>query len=1601
MQKIFEEIVENYSGNIAIFDDECAINYDELNNQINFLAQLIMDKTEGNSYPIAFCVKRGIQSVVAMMGIIKANCYYVPLDPTYPANRIKMILNSVNPYLIISDNYCSSLLYKSQEGPIDHNNIIVLTDNRLNFGNYNNPIIANSCLNDIAYTIFTSGSTGTPKGVIIKQASVVNLINSAISILNITDKSKILHYTSIGFDAAGWDIYCALFSGATLYISSEEISINPPLCHQYIGDNGITMATVTPAFLSQMPLINLPSLETLIVMGDLSDMKYMNWWTNYTKVYNGYGPTECTIGSTIHRYNIGDDPHNIGLPFDGYSVFILDDNLIEVDTNEIGEICISGAGVATGYHNIDAITNQKFINTKYGRIYRTGDLGKKLSNGEIYFLGRVDNQIKINGIRCELEEIDSLAMTINNIDRAFSVYYNDKIHLFYQAEKEILSSTIRSILSQSLHRAVLPVSYNYISKFKLTHNGKIDKTGLIEILNTRKITSIESISESPTWNSTQTIVAGAFSFSANLPQNSLRIDSNFFEIGGTSLDIHKVVSYLKNYSINITAIDLMMYPTILKLDKYINNSVHPYQDCQSETVSEIQDILNKDYFKISPFQKTLINHRILYPNDNSYNTIKIYSTDGINVDEIVNIITKVIDNHCTLKTKYLEINGDFFQRFDTDIKIQTVNIGSEKNVFDSLQKDYKKPFSIMTEPLVRIKVYCLNCGKIYLSIIKDGTIIDAYSENIIFDTMKCALNGNLIKNDPYRQIINIMYPDTFGKAEYIFWKSYLKNTEYSYFPNNYNLSQQNCSANRISKNIKINLHHIASYMKTTPYIILLTALGITIDKYTNCKDVIFGTQIADRNDGKNIDCVGFFVSTLLVRMQIDGNSTIKSAIKKMHKMYTNIYQNKNITYDTLLQIIDNPAEIMFVYQNILQTKIIDHNEIIINEIDTNLEKNIPFPITWYIYQNNDEINIDIQTFYESEFITAVVNTFVDVLDGLINGMPEQPINQIHLSCNKNTILTGKKYDIANFTADQLIDEICHKNPTRSAIKYSSSEADHLDSTLSYEELYLLTNKYAFTLKNKYGINEKNIIGVSLRKSKDFVVLLLAILKLGACYVPIDPDYPIDRIQYMIDDSQASIIITRNSYQNNIKHSRIIDINELDQSNDLGDEVKSESCSQDIAYIIYTSGSTGNPKACMIRHESIINVCKYIAHKLSVTSTDQIWSLTTISFDIMVLEVFMPLIQGATLLICPQCVASDPVAHSNWINYHRPSVIQATPTQYSLISKHITPNPNMRILVGGEQLNSVLANELLKITPIVYNVYGPSETTVWSTCEKITNHSMITIGKPIWNTTCILFNSKLEVVPEHVVGELYIGGIGVANGYYNRPEITNERFIRYSDNIYYKTGDLAKIVNKKIIYIGRNDFQIKIRGHRVELDEIIKTAEKHEQIVRATIRIFDGSNLDNILNQQKIIVLYVIVSDSNETFNIENFFDYMRSKLPLHAVPNFIIPLLRFPETLNGKINTKLLPSPYDTKIIRYSGNNKIIVPNNETEKKLHQVWCNLLGINEISIKESLFNVGFTSIMVPQAISIIKTEFNINLNAIELIKNLPIEKCALLIESKLQ
>lgn len=1545
--KSIEKISETNPDKEAIVCKSESLSYRDLYTNINAISKLIREHFDNENNKICFILDRSPAVVVTMISIMETNNCYIPIDLSYPLDRMKYICDNCDA-MIVNDNtlhFASKLGYSKK----------IINISRIDLSDQSNSFVYKRDINKEAYIIYTSGTTGAPKGVMISYFSLLTMTKSAIKRLGVTCDDKVLQYASVGFDAAGWDIYIAILAGCSLYMVDEDARMDPTECYKFIRDNRLTVVTITPSLLAEFPKTRLPDVKHLIVMGEMSNISNMEFWCKEHRIYNGYGPTEATIATTLKEYKIGTPNTNVGTPLSSHSVYILTDDFKETD--DVGEIYIGGPCVAIGYYNMKEVTKNKFIeHHKFGRLYRTGDIGRIVVN-DVEILGRKDNQVKINGIRIELEDLESHINELDFIKMCAVIYHDQELVCFYVANKHIEQSDIliRSHLTKFVHQTVVPKSYVELTNMPITTNGKIDRQQLKDKIQTSENKVIvddhdelSTIISEGYKQVTRKSYTGKFSF-----------ETNFFSIGGCSLTAHIISNYINKFKYNIKAVDVLKYPTIGLLHKYISDINQNFSsNCVVETTNNALIT-----------QQSLFHHQSLNPNCKSYNTKQCFNIKGnLDMKKLKRAIKSTILNHESLKSSFY---------LDHTLKLKIHDKISDNS-------DIDHPFSLK-EPPIRFSLTNIKDKFYKLIIVKHSIIADIASECIILKEISDRYNG---KNIPSNRYSLFEFNSKFNakllankKHSKTFWKDKLYNVEPTQLPINNNqirhktreIMHQRSSCQIVRSIDSCLIYDISQNEGSSIFSVLAALLSITLSVCCNTEEVSFGTEVSLRETEYDMNLVSLLVNIVALVINVNSKITFSELLKQVSNTIIEAISHASIPSYSLGKYYK--PEIMLVMQDIDQTLCL--NGVDIEQIDLAPSESM-FPVTWNCrhYKSTGEIKfyIEFNEQYSSEYLNYVVDIFESVLSRVSYTQSIQDLLY-------DALKTSPSNDVC-YTSGSLVSMF-------DSVK-QNCEVRYMDFIFSHEEMIRATNGIANKLI-ELGVVPGACVAVLLRRSHIAIAVVLAILRTGAHFVPIDPDLPDARINYILSDCNCKLVVTNSNHKHKVKDTLVVDnlvVDDLDDYLDCQFNID-KSTSESIAYIIYTSGSTGTPKGVIVKHKSISNVTQHFNEILNLSPGSNIYHTTTLSFDIAYLELFLPIVFGYNLIIIPHCVVTNPFEFVKWINGDyliMPDLLQATPTSFSLICDHIQPNQNLNILTGGESLNTNLAEKLLKITNKLYNVYGPSETTIWSTCSLISNYNDINIGHPIKNTICKVFNNNLVPTPKGSTGELYISGIGLSDGYINRPDLTNEKFVNIDGQKFYKTGDIVKRnFDDTMIYINRSDFQCKINGHRIELGEISYILESFPGIDQAV-------TFANVVNDRTILCSVFKSNDYN--ISISNVLDFLNCQLPRYMIPSIIKSIKSFPKTANGKININELKEYCgDTSARDNFTNRTLTVPSTNTEYLIYKIWNDVLIVDDVSTDDNIVNIGGTSIDFVSIISKINKETKLSLSVMDIIRHPTIKSLA--------
>ncbi|WP_416212830.1 amino acid adenylation domain-containing protein, partial [Nostoc sp. LEGE 12450] len=1633
IHQLFEEQVELTPDAVAVVFENQHLTYRELNSRANQLAHYLRSLGVKADVLVGICVERSLEMLVGLLGILKAGGAYVPLDPEYPQDRLRFMLEDAAVSVLLTQEKLVEKLQKHQAQ-------VVCLDTDWHFIsqlNQDNPITEVQVTN-LVYVIYTSGSTGRPKGVMIEHRGLYNLTKAQVQTFALHSDSRTLQFASFSFDASIWEIVLVLGSGATLYLGTKD-SLLPgkPLIEQ-LRNHCITNITLPPSALAVIPMEELPALQTIIVAGESCSAELIRQWSAGRNFFNAYGPTEATVCATIAKCNEDDEKISIGKAIANTQIYILDENLQLVPVGVPGELHIGGAGLARGYLNRPELTQEKFIpnpfnNSKFkiqnSKLYKTGDLARYLPDGNIEYLGRIDNQVKIRGFRIELREIEAVMSQYSDVQVCCVIAREDTpgdkrlvSYIVPQAEQTPTVSVLRQFLKEKLPEYMVPSAIVILESLPLTPNGKIDR---------RALPAPEPSSElSEKYVAPRTPIEEILSL---IWQQVLKVElvgrhDNFFELGGHSLLATQLISRVRSsLKVELPLRSLFVAPTIAQLSPNIQRLQQQGLELSAPPILKRAE--NAE-LPLSYAQQRLWFLDQFEPNSASYNIpfgLRLVGT--LNVSALEQSLIEIIHRHEALRTNFVTVDGQAAQIIQTEmnwsvavVDLQHLPQTEQKTAAQQLvQQQAIEPFDLASDALIRATLVMLSPTEQWLSLCMHHVVSDGWSMTVFVQELTTLYNAYSIGQPSLPRRGTPLLPLPIQYADFAIWQrqwlvgGVLQN-QLSYW------KQQLANAPTflllptdrprpavqtfngaylefaLSVELTQKLVELSQQQGVTLFMTLLAAYNTLLYRYTGQTDILVGTPIANRDRTEIEGLIGFFVNTLVMRTNLAENPTFNELLPRIREMALSAYAHQDLPFEMLVETLQPERDmshtplfqVMFALQNAPMSEIeltgLTVSSLPIESSTAKFDLTLSMENTATGLVGAWEYNTDL---FDRSTIERMSGHFVMLLESIINN-PQQPISKLPLltQFEQHQLLVEWNNTQAEYPQDkcihQLFEEQVARTPDAVAVVFENQQ-------LTYQQLNCRANQLAHYLQS-LGVGADVLVGICVERSLEMVVGLLGILKAGGAYVPLDPEYPTERLSFMLEDAQVQVLLTQQHLVKALPQSQV-ELVCLDSDWFLMSHLSQENLitsvqASNLAYVIYTSGSTGKPKGTMILHQGVVNYLFWCIQAYAVGNGDGAPVQSSFAFDATVTSLFSPLIVGKQVVVLPQQQEIEALCDVLQSGYHF-SLVKLTPAHLELLNQ-ILPSQKVAqtkaLVIGGEQLLGKTIELWRQNTPStrLINEYGPTETVVGCCIYEVTNQTSllegILIGRPIANTQIYILDQNLQPVPVGVPGELHIGGAGLARGYLNRPELTQEKFIpnpfeeaggrrqKAGGSRLYKTGDLARYLpDGNIEYLGRIDNQVKIRGFRIELGEIEAVLSQHKDVQANCVIAREDNRGD------KRLVAY-IVPQKEQTPTVSVLRNFFKEKLPDYMVPSAFVTLDSLPLTPNGKIDRRALPAPEPSSEL----SENYVAPRTPLEEILAQIWVQVLKVELVGRHDNFFELGGHSLLATQLISRVRSSLKVEL-----------------------
>jgi amino acid adenylation domain-containing protein len=1468
IHQLFEEQVERAPDAVAVVFEEEQLTYRELNYRANQLANYLRELGVGPEVLVGICVERSFDTIVGILGVLKAGGAYVPLDPTYPKERLAFMLEDSSVPVLLTQTQLVELL------PQHRARVVCLDGDIEKIAAHSSDNLSSSVTPDnLAYIIYTSGSTGKPKGVLLAHSGLCNLATAQIQLFDVQPDSRILQFASFSFDASVSEIFMAIVSGATLVLAKQDSLMPGPALIGLLREEAITTVTLPPSVLAVLPPEEFPALQTIIVAGEACPPDLVKRWAKERQFFNAYGPTEATVCATVALCSDGSQKPPIGRPIANTQIYILDTQNQPVPIGVPGELHIAGAGLARGYLNRPELTEQKFIpspfsDDKSDRLYKTGDFARYLPNGNIEYLGRIDNQVKVRGFRIELGEIEAALGQHPDVREVAVICREDTpgskrlVAYVVPAGKRADTSSLRSFLKAKLPDYMIPAAFVMLDALPLTPNGKVDRRALpapekrseLEYPKVAPCTPIEEMLAS-IWGNILSI-------------DSLGIHDNFFELGGHSLLATQVISRVRDIlAVSLPLRSLFEAPTIAEFAERVENSL---KNGQSIEALPLLPIPRSESIPLSFAQAGLWFLDQLQPESAFYNIPLALRLSGqLNIAALESSLNEIIRRHEALRTNFAMVGGQPVQVIASTLTLKLVQVDlrhlaeSEREVEAQRLATVEAmlPFNLEREPLVRATVQQLDSDQHVLLLIMHHIISDGWSLGVFVREFAELYKAFSTGMAPVLPELSIQYADfavwqrqwltpEVVSAQLNYWKQQLLDAPallelpadrprpaVQTFQGAYHSFS-------LSLELSVALAALGKRAGVTLFMTLLAAFQTLLYRLSGQEDIVVGTPVAGRNRKEIEGLIGFFVNTLVLRTDLGGHPSFEELLGRVREVALGAYAHQDLPFEQLVEALQPMRDlsytplfqVMFALDDALVPAVelpdVTVSPLAVETGTAKFDLTLSMENTASGLMGEWEYNTDL---FDEATIARMAGHFQTLLEA-IAAHPKQKISELPLltPAERQQLIVEWNNTWAEYPQDrcihQLFEEQVERAPDAVAVVFEEEQ-------LTYRELNARANQLAHYLQS-LGVGPEVLVGLCVERSFDTIVGILGVLKAGGAYVPLDPAYPQERLAFMLEDSSVPVLLTQEKLVEKLPQNsaQVVcldgDIEKIAAHS--SDNLSSSVTPDNLAYIIYTSGSTGKPKGVLLAHKGLCNLATAQIQLFGVQPDSRILQFASFSFDVATSDVVITLSSGATLYLATK---DSILPGAGLIEVLRDKAITHADLPVSVLSMlPFEELPALRtIVVGGEPCPPELVARWAPGRQF-FNAYGPTEATVSATVALCNDgNQKPPIGRPIANTQVYILDTHNQPVPIGVSGELHIGGAGLAKGYLNRPDLTCSKFIPnpFSDepgSRLYKTGDLARYLpDSNIEYLGRTDNQVKIRGFRIELGEIEAALGQHPDV----------------------------------------------------------------------------------------------------------------------------------------------------------------------------
>jgi len=1627
IDKLVTKAAAEFKSSTAIEVGDRTLSYGDLEDRANNLANLLADAGLEPGDRIGLFTEDRLEMVVAVLASLKAGAVFVPLDTRLPAQRLGMMVETVRPGWYLTSEGLAEGFREKVPGIAPAARFATLGDDgrraRLEAGGAEpadgswNPEPRSSAAGPeaMSYVYFTSGSTGKPKGIAGRLKAIDHFVRWEIETLGLGSGIRVSQLTGFSFDAYLRDVFVPLAAGGTVCAPPDlETILDARRLADWIDESGIGLVHCVPSLFRT--LLD-PSLERrfselryVLLAGEAllgSDVsKWMETYGEEVRLVNLYGPSETTMTKFYHIVEPADREREsipLGKPMKGARGVVVDEGGGICAPGQVGEILIRTPYRSLGYVDDPETTAAVFVQNPFSRnpddvVYRTGDLGTVGPDGNFEFVGRRDHQVKVRGVRIEPAEIEARLNAYPAIENVGVVARTGEtgeryLCAYYAAHREIDLEELQAFLAETLPEYMMPSAFVELDELPTTPSGKIDRNALAEAEEKKSQASLSA-------GEPRTMIEGLLAeiWSEALHVEHVGVHSNFFDLGGHSLVAMRVLARVTQvFGIEVPLREFFESPTLATMAREI-------EAARSETPSNGSASLERrgqrEGIALSFGQERLWFLDRLNPGSSTYNQVSgVHLSGELDLAALAGSLDALQVRQEILRARFYVEEGEPRQRIAPfePLPLPLVDLGGlaegdrEKRFQRHLGEMARGAFDLERGPLLRSGLLRLSENEHTLIVVLHHVVCDGWSQGLLPRELGELYDALSTGREPRLEPLPIDYGDFAAwQREYLqgevlenhleFWKKSLGASHPPIaLPTDRPRPPVATSRGRrwafqVPEELAKTLRGASRNQRATPFMIALSAFFVLLAKLAGQEDLRVGVPVSGRDRPETENLIGMFINTLVIRGEPGRVTSFRELLDRVRETLLDAHAHQELPFEKLVEELQPERDlqtsplfqVLFAFQNFpLGGRRLDSDlELSPVQPDVGTAK---FDLTLSLVDQSQGFRgyLEYKTaLFDRTTAMRIVAQYLHLLEA-VTERPDLELETLSLlgGAERAQLLSEWNDTARELPAGLRLEHLLERRAEDSSEAVAVVCGGH---HVSYRTLAERSAALAGELRRR-GIGRGARVALAAEASVERIAALWAVAAAGAAYVPLDPSYPRQRLDFMLSDSGAELLLTQERGSALFAESGLPEIR-IDAEAERGAaeaDLEAGATAADLAYTIYTSGSTGRPKGVGISHRALVNFLLSMAERPGLGVGERLLAVTPLSFDIAGLEIYLPLVVGATVVPLERQVTRDALALRSWLERERPEMVQATPSTWRLlVEAGWRGHDHLRVLSGGEALGAELARSLAQRAGAVWNLYGPTETTIWSALDEVIGTAPggsgeVSIGRPIANTRIDLVDRHLRPVPIGVVGELVIGGAGLASGYHGRPALSAEKFVpnpfgTTPGERLYVTGDLARRrADGRSICLGRRDHQVKLRGFRIELGEIETLLEAQPGIAQAVALAREDRPGETRL------VAY-LVGENGQAPEADQLGVALKNHVPDYMVPSVFISLDALPLTPNGKVDRAALPAPERDRPELAA---EFRAPRSQLERTIARIWQEMLDLSEVGIDDNFFDLGGHSLLL--------------------------------------